>query len=325
MSYADRELAAAATKGNLSRVRFLVEKDGANVDYQDEFGWTALLHAVSEGHLEIVKYLLSKGAKTTTLSSDGANALHHAVASQNDTLLAFLLQYNTCDVNARNSGGTTPLHLACLTDQQSAVRLLLANKADKTIRNNEGKTAEDIATSPKLRSIISEYGNVPTSSVSQEELEGDLQSPRSMQQSLQKLQTLQNAPPPREMKEGYTYLLEDHGSNDDLLTVTTSTDYDEKSNNNNNNNSNSNNNNNNTLNNRKAKSRSNGAESDKEREFQEIFDSIQVLRGISPDKLNLLQMQELIDFHEAQLKKFTEAKKILEEIRAREMDLLLTS
>lgn len=50
--FADRELATAAEKGNLPRVKFLIEKDGANVNFQDAFGWSPLLHAISEGHLE---------------------------------------------------------------------------------------------------------------------------------------------------------------------------------------------------------------------------------------------------------------------------------
>lgn len=52
LSYADRELTTACTKGNLGRVKLLVERDGAEVDKKDEFGWTGLMHAISEGHIE---------------------------------------------------------------------------------------------------------------------------------------------------------------------------------------------------------------------------------------------------------------------------------
>lgn len=52
VAFADKELATAAEKGNLPRVRFLIEKDGANVNFHDEFGWSPILHAASEGHLE---------------------------------------------------------------------------------------------------------------------------------------------------------------------------------------------------------------------------------------------------------------------------------
>lgn len=57
-SFADRELEGAAVKGNVGRVRLLVERDGAQVDFKDEYGWTALLHAASEGHLEYVLVIL---------------------------------------------------------------------------------------------------------------------------------------------------------------------------------------------------------------------------------------------------------------------------
>jgi ankyrin repeat protein len=58
VAYADRELASAAEKGNLQRVKFLIEKDGANVNFQDAYGWSPVLHAISEGHLEYVSFRL---------------------------------------------------------------------------------------------------------------------------------------------------------------------------------------------------------------------------------------------------------------------------
>lgn len=295
ISFADRELATASEKGNLPRVKFLIEKDGADVNFQDQFGWSAFLHAVSEGHLDVMKFLLSKGSSSTHITSDRANAIHHAITSQNESVLLFLLQYGTCDVNGRNEGGWTPLHLACLGDDYSAAKLLLAYKADTTIRNGEGKTAIDIAISPNIKTLI-ERGPTPGDEISQE---GELNKSKGMQKSLQQLQTLQNPPKaPLEMK-GYVYLNDNHDSADDLPTIVTSSNYGNNENNNN--------------------MRKSGLV---EREYQRIFDSIGVLRGIDPDDLNMAQVKELIDFHQGQLNKFLEARKIMEEIRSKELDLL---
>eukprot|EP00026_Physarum_polycephalum_P010132 Phypoly_transcript_10283.p1 GENE.Phypoly_transcript_10283~~Phypoly_transcript_10283.p1 ORF type:complete len:137 (+),score=28.48 Phypoly_transcript_10283:695-1105(+) len=134
-----------------------------------------------------------------------------------------------------------------------------------------------------------------------------------MQKSLKQLQALQNPPKsPVEMK-GYVYLSENHDSSEDLLTITTSSTYD----NNNNNNNNYNNNGSNRI------QKSISGEPLVEREYKRIFDSIHVLRGIDPDNLNMVQVQELIDFHHSELQKYLEAKRIMEEIRAKELELML--
>ena len=51
----------AASSGNLNMVQCLVE-NGANLDIQNEYGWTALMRATMENHIDIVRYLLDKGA-----------------------------------------------------------------------------------------------------------------------------------------------------------------------------------------------------------------------------------------------------------------------
>jgi len=332
-SFADRELEAASVKGNLPRVKFLLEKDGAHVDYKDDYGWTALLHATSEGHLEVVKYLISKGASAANTTFDGSSVLHHAVTSQNDTLLSFLLQYNACDVNGKNESGWTPLHLACLSGQQNAVKLLLAHGADQTLVNSEGKRPSDLTTIASLRSFMSDYEILPPNYKVPEETTDDYNRPPGMQETLHKLQTLQSQPrAPVEMK-GYTYL-DDEGSTDDLTLPTTTHNTINNNTNNNkanghdnsdNNNSYNNNNNNHQKQKEKAKGeeirRANGR--DPQTELKKIIDAIKILREIDPEKLSMVQMQELIEFHGAELRKYTEAKKILEEIRAREEDLLM--
>lgn len=323
-TFADRELEAAALKGNIGRVRLLVERDKANVNYTDEFGWSALLHAASEGQLEVIKYLVSKGASVTQLTADRAGALHHAITSQNNAVIAYLLHLDVCDVNGRNDGGWTPLHLASLADQQNAVKLLLARNADKTLLTNEGKTAAELAASPTLKSFILDYEILPENYKAPEDSPENPHKTRGMQESLQKLQIMQNPQrAPVEMK-GYTYLVDDHGSSDDLLSIITTIDDSDQTQSSNNNNNNNNNSSSSSSSSRKDKAKSrelDGTDNDAAR--KRIFDAIHVLFDLSPEKLTLIQMQELIDFHEGQLKKYIEAKRILEEIRAREVDLWL--
>ncbi|PCI09756.1 MAG: hypothetical protein COB73_04925, partial [Flavobacteriaceae bacterium] len=51
------DLIRASIDGDLEIVKFLVEQ-GANINYQNNYGWTALISASRNGHLEIVKFLV---------------------------------------------------------------------------------------------------------------------------------------------------------------------------------------------------------------------------------------------------------------------------
>ncbi len=55
-------LMIAAREGHLEIARILVEK-GAEVDATDNDGWTALMYAAWKGHLEVARFLIGNGAE----------------------------------------------------------------------------------------------------------------------------------------------------------------------------------------------------------------------------------------------------------------------
>jgi ankyrin repeat protein len=73
----DIELMVAANKGDLAKVKSLVEQ-GAYPNYHNEGGSTPLIEAVYGGHAEVVKYLLEKGADPNARKNDGAAAIGFA-------------------------------------------------------------------------------------------------------------------------------------------------------------------------------------------------------------------------------------------------------
>ena len=119
LSQVDEDLLAASRKGDLARVKALVE-GGASIEAKTRYDTTPLFFAARNGHLEVVEYLISKGAdvnvtdsfyKMSALSASmdkgglpvvrallkagatgGANLLPGAVFSENKELLPFLLE-----------------------------------------------------------------------------------------------------------------------------------------------------------------------------------------------------------------------------------------
>ena len=83
------------------------------VDWRDAHGFTALMHACTEGHADVVRLLLRAGAT----------------------------------VNMPNPQSETALHLAASIGYQEVVRLLVEAGADASLATASGVTAADLAAS----------------------------------------------------------------------------------------------------------------------------------------------------------------------------------
>ena len=74
-------LIVAAREGHLAIVKLLVSK-GADVNGQLPWGYTALMLAARDGYLDVVKYLLENGANVSIKNKGGETAL--MLAMEND-------------------------------------------------------------------------------------------------------------------------------------------------------------------------------------------------------------------------------------------------
>ena len=106
-------------KVNLNLVNDLIVL-GANLDWQDDYGRTALHYCAQYDHLDIARILIDAGA----------------------------------DVNIQHSRGWTPLHIFTFYNHLEIVRMLLDAGADKTIPNNEGRLPYDFAKTQELKNLL---------------------------------------------------------------------------------------------------------------------------------------------------------------------------
>lgn len=89
-------LMTAAWAGNAEMVEFLIAR-GANVNYRNTRGWTALSVAKQKGHIEVMKVLRRAGAIEV-------EDLFAAAKEGDLQKLAFLLE-QCLDINARDGSG----------------------------------------------------------------------------------------------------------------------------------------------------------------------------------------------------------------------------
>ncbi len=117
---AQQELSAALMAGSVERVQAALAA-GADPDARDASGWTPLMLAVAQRHMQIMEILLAAGA----------------------------------DIDAVDEGGRTALIEAAFGGSPEVVRLLLTAGADPDVRDAFGRTARSLAVSQGHQAVVS--------------------------------------------------------------------------------------------------------------------------------------------------------------------------
>jgi ankyrin repeat protein len=133
------EIHVCAQKGDLDGVKALIEKDPELVDARDKEGRTPLHWACRGVHLDVVKYLVGKGADVNAEDSNKIVPLHSLATRNNAKAIAVLLD-SGADVDAKDYGGNTALHYAAMTDAADAVEILCEAGAEIENRENYSRT-----------------------------------------------------------------------------------------------------------------------------------------------------------------------------------------
>jgi ankyrin repeat protein len=106
----ENALMMAAFDGQLPLVKTLVVEKKAAVN---KTGWAPIHYAATNGHLEIVQFLMANGAQINALSPNETTPLMMSIGSGNDQLIKYLLD-NGADLRMRNHEGYTAIDVAQL-------------------------------------------------------------------------------------------------------------------------------------------------------------------------------------------------------------------
>ena len=132
-------LYGASYSGNLEIVQWLLRR-GADPNLPDLSDGRASLHETAVfGYLEIAQTLLQHNADPNIQNQVGEIPLHVASRKGKRNIARLLLEQGV-DVNARSKDGSTPLHLASEYGQLEVARLLIEHGADKNMEDNGGRT-----------------------------------------------------------------------------------------------------------------------------------------------------------------------------------------
>lgn len=131
---------------------------GANADYQDEYGTTALMDACAKGHIETVEVLLAHGADPNLCGlihpTIGVTALMGAASGDHPVIVQKLLGAGVA-VNARDDLGETALHRATAEGPLESVKMLVEAGAELNARSYGGMTALSYAQEREDEDMVS--------------------------------------------------------------------------------------------------------------------------------------------------------------------------
>ena len=135
------DLLVAAANGEELNVAILVNLHHIDVHYKDSQGNSALHYATKHGHLKVIEYLVSHGARITDLGHNGMSLLHIASMFNHMHIVHFLISEHKINPCCLDSNKRTPFFVACMYGHleiaQYLLQILLKHEALKDIINSK--------------------------------------------------------------------------------------------------------------------------------------------------------------------------------------------
>jgi ankyrin repeat protein len=147
----------AALRGRVDSLREIIDA-GADVNVQNENGYTPLIAAAHDGRIECIELLVDRGANANLEDESGFTALTTAVQHSNEQTVQLLISKGA-DVNHRTTASFTPLMFLAYnncppTSISQVANALLAAGADKDAKDDSGLTALDHARNKGIEELI---------------------------------------------------------------------------------------------------------------------------------------------------------------------------
>jgi ankyrin repeat protein len=139
-------LVFASMTGDVDNVALLLAHGANPSEGASPQADTPIAAAVTFGHVDVVRLLVSAGAHAGITENSGINLLHWATITNRSAVVPALVEAGV-PLNARDDSGFTPLMYAATIDfgDTETLTALVKAGADKTIRNNQGRTASEQA------------------------------------------------------------------------------------------------------------------------------------------------------------------------------------
>ncbi|XP_051747115.1 protein phosphatase 1 regulatory subunit 12A isoform X3 [Ctenopharyngodon idella] len=128
----------------------ILKKKKTKVKFDDG---AVFLAACSSGDTEEVLRMLDRGADINYANVDGLTALHQACIDDNVDMVTFLVEHGAC-INQPDNEGWIPLHAAASCGYLDIAEYLISQGAYVGVVNSEGETPLDIAEEEAMEELL---------------------------------------------------------------------------------------------------------------------------------------------------------------------------
>ncbi|XP_042598309.1 protein phosphatase 1 regulatory subunit 12A isoform X1 [Cyprinus carpio] len=128
----------------------ILKKKKTKVKFDDG---AVFLAACSSGDTEEVLRMLDRGADINYANVDGLTALHQACIDDNVDMVTFLVEHGAC-INQPDNEGWIPLHAAASCGYLDIAEYLISQGANVGVVNSEGETPLDIAEEEAMEELL---------------------------------------------------------------------------------------------------------------------------------------------------------------------------
>ena len=137
-NYGYTPLIISIIKNNKDITQILLDR-GVDINKPDNDGNTPLIISINTNNKDITQILLDKGADINKPANNGNTPLMISINANNKDITQILLERGV-DINKPDNYGYTPLIISIINNNDEITNLLLKNKADINKPDNDGNT-----------------------------------------------------------------------------------------------------------------------------------------------------------------------------------------
>ncbi len=147
------ELSLAIRQGDLAAVRVAIERNPALVKSADDSGFTPLHIAATAGRVDIIEYLLGRGAVLEPRTAGGQTPLFQTVPLASAQAFERLVEKGA-NLNARDNQGRTILQFALTWRRPAMVELILQHGFSPYVSGTAAQEMLDEAANTGIESLV---------------------------------------------------------------------------------------------------------------------------------------------------------------------------
>ncbi|XP_071111901.1 serine/threonine-protein phosphatase 6 regulatory ankyrin repeat subunit B-like [Haliotis cracherodii] len=138
-------LHVASLGGHVDIVKYVLLQKVADINSRGRYGWTPLMVAAQKGHRQVFDLLVTQGADVSLVDDDGNNVLHVACLEGHVDIVKYVLSQKVADINSRGRYGWTPLMVAAQKGHRQVFDLLVGEEADVSLVDDDGNNVLHVA------------------------------------------------------------------------------------------------------------------------------------------------------------------------------------